>query len=108
MREADRQGYLLIKTVNGKKDFIFFFRRFHLLPFSELSPINLDVGPRDRFRERLKDIDKVVFALKGKEASSHSLRNVYHGFNVFAVMYIMNTVWLQKRSVGMTILGFTF
>ena len=79
MREADRQGYLLIKTVNGKKDFIFFFRRFHLLPFSELSPINLDVGPLDRFRERLKDIDKVVFALKGKEALSHSLRNVYHG-----------------------------
>ncbi len=91
-KESNRRGYLLITTVNGKKDFLFYFRRLHLHPFSELSPINLHAGPSHHFShfdEKINDINRIIFAVYGKEASSQYASDVYYGFNVFAVMYIM-------------------
>ena len=92
--EEDKESgaYLLITTVNGKKDYLFFFARFRLHPFSELSPINLYAGPCHHlvhFNEKLNDINRILFAVHGSEGASQCPSAVYSGFNLFAVMYIM-------------------
>ena len=91
-KESDRRGYLLITTVNGKKDFLFFFSQVHLHPFSELSPINLHAGPSHHhfhYDEKINDMNRIICSVYGKEAPSHTLSDIYAGFNAFAVMYIM-------------------
>ena len=87
--ESDRRGVLLITTVNGKKDFLFFLNEFHLHAFSELSPINLYAGPRHHlhyFDEKINDINRIITAVYGKE--DHYPSDIYAAFNVFAIMYI--------------------
>ena len=93
----DRRSYLLITTVNGKKDFLFVFNRIPLNPFSELSPVNLQpAGPCHHlslFNEKINEINRTLIAVHGYEAKAPShyplASDVYAGFNVFAVMYIM-------------------